>query len=85
MSVEPDVPVPMPAKYGAPYCPSCGYKCGCCCFCKCQTECDKLDEEGYCDCPAVCHGGHEPWDCNNWSTRYRWAKNKSELLAKEAM
>jgi hypothetical protein len=25
-----------------------------------------------------CHGGHEPWDCLNWSVRYLWAKEKSE-------
>ena len=88
MSAEPEVPVPMPAKYGAPYCPFCGYKCGCCCICECQTECNNLEsygDEEYCDCSPACHGGHEPWDCGNWATRYRWAKDKSEQLAKEEM
>lgn len=79
MSKEPEIEVPMPAKYGAPYCPSCGYKCGCCCICRCQTECQELIED-FCECASPCHGGHEPWDCYDWSTRYRWAKDKSERL-----
>lgn len=88
MSKEPEVSVPMPAKYGAPYCPACGYKCGCCCFCSCQTPCPNPeiwdeDEDPSCECRPACHGGHEPWDCNDWGTRYNWAKNKSERLAND--
>ena len=62
-------------RYLAPGCPSCGYRCGCCCFCECQTTCPQPDENG--DCPhTACHGGHEPWDCRGWRTRYEWAKSK---------
>jgi len=82
MSKEPEVPVPMPAKYGSPFCPACGYRCGCCCHCSCQTPCENLDD-GYCDCRPACHGGHEPWDCNEWSVRYNWAKEKSLRLETE--
>ena len=81
MSAEPDVPVPMPAKYGAPFCPLCGYKCGCCCGCDCQTPCPTPDEDGDCCCTEACHGGHEPWDCRDWGTRYGWASAKSARLA----
>lgn len=77
---EPDVPVPMPSRYGSPACPVCGYRCGCCCHCVCQTPCDEPDEDDFCEHRPPCHGGHEPWDCNNWSVRYDWAKNKSERL-----
>jgi hypothetical protein len=82
---EPDVEVPFPSNYGTPACPNdfCGYKCGCCCQCNCQTPCPDLDVDG--DCPHTeghdCHGGHEPWDCENWTTRYYWAKAKSDRLA----
>lgn len=85
--MEPGVDVPFPSKYGSPYCPSCGYKCGCCCYCSCQTDCPNpdVDEYGdeYCECKPRCHGGHEPWECWEWSVRYNWAKNKSEQLKKE--
>jgi hypothetical protein len=85
MSKEPDVPVPFPKYYGAPYCPSCGYKCGCCCHCICQTPCPEpySEEDGDEWCPHDCHGGHEPWDCEAWSTRYTWAKAKSERLVSQ--
>lgn len=64
-------------KYGAPGCPSCGYKCSCCCHCSCQTSCDE-------DCEADCHEDHvitlkkdhQPWDCCEWRTRFDWAKSK---------
>lgn len=87
--MEPDVEVPFPSKYGAPYCPNCGYRCGCCCMCKCQTPCTdpnvdaEMYEEDWCECMPRCHGGHEPWECGEWSVRYVWAKEKSERLAKE--
>lgn len=81
-SVGPDVPVPFPARYGSPPCPACGYRCGCCCNCPCQTPCPNPDEDGFCDCEVSCHGGHEPWECLSWSTRYGWAKAKSAALAK---
>lgn len=80
---EPDVLVPLP-QYGTPACPVdwCGYKCGCCCHCNCQTPCPTPDVDG--DCPHTdgheCHGGHEPWDCANFITRYYWAKAKSDRL-----
>lgn len=81
MTKEPDVPVPMPMRYGSPYCPSCGYKCGCCCICDCQTPCPTPDEDGDCmDYDHGCHGGHEPWDCHYFTTRYYWAKAKSLKL-----
>ena len=79
---EPDVQVPMPTRYGAPGCPVCGYLCGCCCHCECQSPCPTPDEDGDCDCPEDCHGGHEPWDCSAWVTRYHWACAKSARLAK---
>lgn len=83
---EPDVSVPMPSRGGSPYCPACGYSCGCCCYDECQTPCPAPDEDGYCDCvKKSCHGGHEPWDCQNFSTRYRWALAKSERLAASAI
>jgi hypothetical protein len=72
MSAEPDVQVPMPTRYGSPPCPSCGYRCGCCCLCDCQTPCPAPDEDGDCDCDQQCHGGHQPWDCRSWRTRYAW-------------
>jgi hypothetical protein len=87
MSKEPDVPVPFPSKYGTPACPAkwCGYKCGCCCHCICQTPCpepnEDIDFEPWCS--HDCHGGHEPWDCEAWATRYTWAKAKSERLASQ--
>ena len=61
-------------KYLAPGCPLCGYRCGCCCICDCQTPCPNPD--GDCVCEIPCHGGHEPWDCHAWRTRYEWAKSK---------
>lgn len=78
MSPEPEVKRPFPAKYGDPGCPSCGYRCGCCCHCECQTPCPVPDEDGDCVCDSRCHGGHEPWDCCQWSTRYSWAKAKAK-------
>lgn len=75
---EPEVKIPMPSKYGSPHCPSCGYRCGCCCHCYCQTPCPSPDIDGDCDCDNSCHGGHEPWDCYDFTTRYRWAKAKAE-------
>lgn len=83
-TVEPDVPVPFPMRGGTPPCPVswCGYRCGCCCPHSCQTDCPTPDSEGDCCCTEPCHGGHEPWDCHNFSTRYRWAKAKSDRLAK---
>ena len=36
-----------------------------------------------CCCHCECQGGeHEPWDCQDWATRYDWAKAKSERLAR---
>lgn len=83
VSDEPDVPVPWPSGgyggLGIPSCPACGYSCGCCCQCSCQTLCP-THENGYCDCFEDCHGGHEPWDCEHWSTRYNWAHAKSARI-----
>lgn len=81
-SPEPDVPVPFPLRYGSPACPNewCGYRCGCCCSCSCQTPCPTPDRDGDCDCAASCHGGHEPWGCADFVTRYDWAKAKSARL-----
>lgn len=81
---EPDVPVPY-RKYGMPSCPSdyCGYACTCCCHCSCQTPCPAPDADGDCDCDDTCHGGHDPWDCADAITRYRWAKDKAERLAND--
>lgn len=83
VSDEPDVPVPWPSGgyggLGIPSCPACGYSCGCCCQCSCQTLCP-THENGYCDCFEDCHGGHEPWDCEHWATRYNWAHAKSARI-----
>ena len=83
MSKEPEVSVPMPAKYGSPACPICGYRCGCCCYCSCQDAPDyDEDDDEYGYRPAMCYSSdHEPWDCAEFSVRYRWAKEKSERLA----
>ena len=72
MTPEPKVP----PKGGVLGCPSCGYGCACCCHCDCQTPCPEPDDDGDC-LDHDCHGGHEPWECLNWSTRYRWAKWKA--------
>src|SRR5690606_28128206 len=77
-SLEPTVPVPLPAHGGAPPCPVCGYSCGCCCYHDCQTPCMAPDSDGDCDCGASCHGGHKPWDCLAFGTRYSWAKAKAD-------
>lgn len=89
MSEEPEVKVPYPKKYGTPDCPNewCGYRCGCCCHCDCQTPCPNLklhteDAETYCGCEGhvYCHGRHEPWDCADFTTRDRWAREKAARL-----
>lgn len=83
MSAEPTVSVPLPVHGGAPACPVCGYCCGCNCFDACQTPCPAPDEDGDCACGQSCHGGHEPWDCADFATRYDWALAKSKCLATE--
>lgn len=60
-----------------PFCPACGYRCGCCCHDWCQTPCPSPDSDGECNCDQSCHGGHEPWDCHDWSTRFNWARERN--------
>lgn len=86
MSAEPEVATPLPIRGGAPPCPACGYRCGCCCHHECQTlhQCPTPDADGDCDCRETCHGGHEPWDCWDFCTRYGWAKEKSARALEEA-
>ena len=80
MSEEPVVKAGKHDRYLAPRCPLCGFRCGCCCFCDCQTPCPNPNGDGGCDCDCDYysrhHGGHEPWDCGDWKTRYDWAKSK---------
>lgn len=86
-SPEPIVTTPLLCHGGVPACPFCGYRCGCCCFHGCQTPCPTPDEDGNCSCDLSCHGGHEPWDCGDFSIRYDWARRKAEaaLIAGAAM